>query len=347
MNDYNIKIKYRPEIFRIIFYIILYGIFGVLSFLFFRAYTSIIILVIFGILPVISMVELIYSSSKLQISTYISKDDSNSNLDYGIKINNKSIFSFLKVKLTIRVDNSFYDFSNKLKYIIALHYGENLQKLNLNVYRCGKIQICLENIDIYDICGLLKASVEVNDNSVIDILPNVLCDYEDNLHQVLLQGMTDNEDESRKGNEYSDTSNIREYIPGDRIKDIHWKLSAKRDLLLVRERIKSCENKIVLLLECNDNCEINDQILALFYTISLLCIKEGVLVKLYYYDNNLNDYIDINVGNIKELNDSFSEIYKCSNKNITKKSIVVPQTYIKVGLIMGQVGFEIVEGHNA
>lgn len=40
---------------------------------------------------------------------------------------------------------------------------------------------------------------------------------------------------NKKGNDYSETFQLREYVPGDGIKQIHWKLSEKLDKLIVRE----------------------------------------------------------------------------------------------------------------
>ena len=40
---------------------------------------------------------------------------------------------------------------------------------------------------------------------------------------------------NKKGSDYSETFQLREYVPGDSIKQIHWKLSEKLDKLVVRE----------------------------------------------------------------------------------------------------------------
>ena len=38
----------------------------------------------------------------------------------------------------------------------------------------------------------------------------------------------------KKGYDFSEVTGIREYIPGDKLQNIHWKLSAKKDILMVR-----------------------------------------------------------------------------------------------------------------
>lgn len=41
--------------------------------------------------------------------------------------------------------------------------------------------------------------------------------------------------QNRKGNDHSEIYDIREYMPGDDIRSIHWKLSSKTDKLILRE----------------------------------------------------------------------------------------------------------------
>ena len=45
------------------------------------------------------------------------------------------------------------------------------------------------------------------------------------------EGLTQN----RRGSDHTETFDIREYIPGDDVRTIHWKLSSKTDTLIVRE----------------------------------------------------------------------------------------------------------------
>ena len=51
------------------------------------------------------------------------------------------------------------------------------------------------------------------------------------------------------GNDPSETFALREYLPGDRIKNIHWKLSEKTDHLLVRQLGLPVNNAILLVLD--------------------------------------------------------------------------------------------------
>ena len=49
-------------------------------------------------------------------------------------------------------------------------------------------------------------------------------------------GMTEVEESNRRGSDFSEVSDIREYTPGDRLRDIHWKLSARQEEWMVKIR---------------------------------------------------------------------------------------------------------------
>ena len=53
--------------------------------------------------------------------------------------------------------------------------------------------------------------------------------------------------QNRKGNDPSEMFDIREYVPGDDIRSIHWKLSGKTDQLILRESSEPSHYNMVLL----------------------------------------------------------------------------------------------------
>lgn len=313
--------------------------------MFFRAYISLAVIMVMTFLPTASVVATIILIPDLKFSINSSYDYQTRNANCGIRIVNGSYSAFLRTILTVRVDNTYYNLSNHIKDVISIHSGDNFQNLSFDISRCGKLRIVVENIEIYDLMGFIKVRIPLNEETVLDIMPQLL-DNDNWNHSGLLLGMSSNEDETRKGNEYSDISNIREYIPGDRIKDIHWKLSAKKDLLLVKERIKSCENQMVILLESSSDISINEDILALFYTICNYCIKEGILIKTYYYNKNNQEYGEYVFGSIAECDNCISMIYS-NGISDNANDLLIDGSYIKVGLIKGQVTYEVYEGTNA
>ena len=68
---------------------------------------------------------------------------------------------------------------------------------------------------------------------------------------------------------------IWDYQPGDPIRDIHWKLSAKRDGLVIREKLKTGVPRLTLTLELFGSPERLDRVLSHLWTASTRLSRQG------------------------------------------------------------------------
>lgn len=103
--------------------------------------------------------------------------------------------------------------------------------------RCGYVTAGIEKIWLTDIFGIIpvKASDAGFSQGKVSVMPdtfpmNVV--FENNFR---VPEDSDTYDLYRKGSDYSETFQLRDYVPGDDIRGIHWKLSEKTDRLIVRD----------------------------------------------------------------------------------------------------------------
>ena len=80
---------------------------------------------------------------------------------------------------------------------------------------------------------------------------------------------------------------IREYQPGDRLQHIHWKLSAKRDNLLVKEFESNAEVSLCLLLELWQDKSLSD-VISMVYTICLQHLNGNRFIWLNWWSIDQN-----------------------------------------------------------
>ncbi len=117
---------------------------------------------------------------------------------------------------------------------------------------CGEITITPETFCLMDSFGLWKLKIPYERASVKQsfvIMPN-LFPMEVSIEEDVT-AMIDSERYSANlaGNDPGETFAIREYIAGDSLRTIHWKLSQKTDKLLVREFGLPVVNQILILFE--------------------------------------------------------------------------------------------------
>lgn len=98
-------------------------------------------------------------------------------------------------------------------------FNFNVRMDHLGVYRAG-----LQSMTVSDPLGLLRLPVPGRKELSVTVMPREITDHDITLNSAML---TDSHDQrkSTAGDGY-DYSGIREYVPGDSMKRIHWKISA-------------------------------------------------------------------------------------------------------------------------
>lgn len=101
---------------------------------------------------------------------------------------------------------------------------------------CGKIQLKLSSVRVYDLLGIFSAKIPAQGQAEIKILPTLYM-TEVTAKPVARPQESDfcEYDLSRPGNDVSEIFQIREYQAGDTLHRIHWKLSARADNVLVKD----------------------------------------------------------------------------------------------------------------
>lgn len=148
----------------------------------------------------------------------------------GAKLVNSSAFPMGRLELTVSVENSVtgQDLRKKIQY-------SELENWELKSNYCGCLYIRIEKARLYDLFGLLWVNIRTPKEKRVVIMPDTF--------PVLIQQdsyptpMDDCQDYApdRKGQDRTETYQVRGYVPGDSLAQIHWKLSSKLDTLMVRD----------------------------------------------------------------------------------------------------------------
>lgn len=127
-------------------------------------------------------------------------------------------------------------------------------EFKLSGVHAGKFRVTLKNMTCYDPFGLFKIRIVPSPDVVATglIAPQMF-----SVETQIAYGETANMDSDeysmkKAGNDPSETFAIREYQPGDRIRQIHWKLTEKMGDLMVRDYGLPIQNTILLLLETGE-----------------------------------------------------------------------------------------------
>lgn len=100
---------------------------------------------------------------------------------------------------------------------------------------CGYLYIWVEQVRVFDLFHILPVRCRGGAQGSVGILPET---FPVQAHlSVRPQTPQDSETDSSQcaGNDSSETFQLRDYVPGDSLRSVHWKLSGKLDHLIVRE----------------------------------------------------------------------------------------------------------------
>ena len=119
-------------------------------------------------------------------------------------------------------------------------HGENLE-IPLKAELCGLGEVSIEKIELRDYLGLFKKKMKkLPESSKVKIIPHI---PDTGSQNEVLRSVSQNISFDDSDEESDETSSAltgvpgyehREYIPGDPLKRVNWKLSSKKDQLMVR-----------------------------------------------------------------------------------------------------------------
>lgn len=114
---------------------------------------------------------------------------------------------------------------------------------------CGCMQLRGTKLVVWDIFGVLPLAVPCHVHALICVMPDTFPVETDPV--LALSSRTDCDEYAPdvKGNDPTEIFQLREYAPGDSLRQIHWKLSGKTGRYMVREGSKPVDHRLTIYVE--------------------------------------------------------------------------------------------------
>lgn len=201
-----------------------------------------------------------------------------------IRVRNRSIFPLIYKRLVFEVKNTYTDTVRKTPLRVnVLPKSTSDIDMKVELANCGKIR-CEVRGRTFLMFG--KRSSFCN----FTILPELFATRIE--YDLRESDIYDCETYSsyRKGQDYSEIYQIREYVPGDNIKHVHWKLSGRTDELMVKEASFPLDKSMMVVMDKSipgeivitpDQCE---ALAALTVSVCRCLSDEGLDYKLVWND---------------------------------------------------------------
>lgn len=201
-----------------------------------RSSASAVLFLFLLILPILTLLYVIIGRAAVKVyvevdNTRVEKD---TDVSYEIKIINDSFlpFPFVEAHISVPEDNGVRCVEQRMM-IPLVPFGCRIVKHSVKFHYRGQYEIGVLDMRIKDPLGLFSANLGQSVCHTIIVFPRMLeiSSPHENSTTELPTDLT----RRAISTERSEQANIRNYVGGDSLKDIHWKLSSKMEDLLVRD----------------------------------------------------------------------------------------------------------------
>lgn len=230
-----------------------------------------------------------------------------------ILINNKSFMPLPMCKLKAKCL-----FANGKKKVVRLNsycnpHGNAMVSFDVKHSFCETYKVIIKKIYICDFFQLMMFSKKINISMDVLVLPKPL---EQHVIEQLKKDMNGEEDyvysDTKAGDDPTEIFAIREYAQGDKIRNIHWKLTSKVGSVMVKDYgLPLFENDMVVVdifpMTDDKNKKIINEVYDLLYGLIHTMTARGFGLNVCFVNK---EYRTVRIESENDINNFFAELYE-------------------------------------
>lgn len=165
-----------------------------------------------------------------------------------------------KIIVDIQVENRMFG-QMRQKRVELIYLAEKSEyQIQIPMNCCGQVEFTAEHIWIQDILRLFQIHTGSQTGVGCICYPRRMNIQVETSRRTIGTPKNEGVMQNRRGNDPSEMYDIREYVPGDDIRSIHWKLSSKTDRLILREPSNPSHYRVAVMADYGiENWEMEDR----------------------------------------------------------------------------------------
>ena len=200
-------------------------------------YGIIYLLAISVVIPLTGILWTLFASRNLEVSIALdAMAEKGEPLEGYLQVRNQGFLPCPKVSCKVICRNCFTGETAEQKYAVSV-WGNKAEKISVRFTcgHCGRLELVAEQVKCHDLFGIMNRPVEAGVRKAALVLPDIYPATVVFTDRMQMDPEGQEYSMTKPGSDPSETFAIREYHPGDPVKNMHWKLSEKLDLSMVRE----------------------------------------------------------------------------------------------------------------
>lgn len=152
-----------------------------------------------------------------------------------------------RLQLELEIKNEMFGRTEYLQFLLPIKGKEQTYRLPIENKLCGQVRFRCTHVWITDLLGLFRVPVKAGQIFYTVIYPPKIKVQIERIAGIAGSSQTDGLLQNRKGNDPSEMFELRDYVAGDDIRSIHWKLTSKTDELILRQASDPSRHTLLLL----------------------------------------------------------------------------------------------------
>lgn len=153
------------------------------------------------------------------------------------------------VLVELECQNRMFHIHQTRHLMLNLEEKNSIYEIPVSKEQCGEIMVRCQGAYVYDLLGLFRVPISSFGEMTTVIYPQKIHMHVEMSRDIYGRPREEGQIQNRKGNDPSEMFDIREYVPGDDIRSVHWKLSSKTDELILRESSDPSHYNLAVLID--------------------------------------------------------------------------------------------------
>ena len=153
------------------------------------------------------------------------------------------------VGVELECQNRMFDIFQTRRLLLNLGDKKSEYEIPVSKEQCGEIMVRCQEAYVYDLLGLFRVPIKSFGEMTTIIYPQKVQMHVEMSKDIYGRPREEGQIQNRRGNDPSEMFDIREYVPGDDIRAVHWKLSSKTDTLILREASDPSHYNLAVLID--------------------------------------------------------------------------------------------------
>ena len=302
--------------------------------IFYLEFASLQLLAMAAFLPVILFVLLRILCRKIYIEistkTVLAEKESfekRARISLEIMVENTSKWLPLnKGVIYLEYENPFSGEKGSERLYFSVDCGsKEVRDFEIEVESVGNVSIIIRKIRIYDYLGMFWATLlkkrEMSGTLVLPVTKEIFLKKESLISENSGEG--GEYSPYKKGDDPSEIFGIREYKDGDKVQQIHWKLSMKKQTLMVKEYSLLLAETVVIMVDFSSSStgEMHQKemecLVQQIYSVSMALLEQELTQRFLWYDIEEESVVEETVTKEEELFWVFQKMFKNPAKKYT------------------------------